>query len=58
MKRIIGLVSIALVALTGLTGCSESLDEWANYDTSMFTAHELNWFMKAFEDKLSKLRAA
>lgn len=27
MKRIIGLVSIALVALTGLTGCSESLDE-------------------------------
>lgn len=31
---------------------------WANYDTSMFTAHELNWFMKAFEDKLSKLRAA
>ena len=27
MKRIIGLVSIALIALTGLTGCSESLDE-------------------------------
>lgn len=27
MKRIIGLASIALVALTGLTGCSESLDE-------------------------------
>ena len=27
MKRIIGLASIALIALTGLTGCSESLDE-------------------------------
>ena len=27
MKRIIGLVSIALIALTGLAGCSESLDE-------------------------------